>query len=118
MAYFCYKIAISFKGTVSSGIELITGLYGWYKHHWQVFDFHRIRSLISTSIPQKDIIFFMQAMIWASGSFNGTCSDPPPSLDPALFPFVFVLCQPLFVFTRKEAPLLLNLIVKTQLHVI
>ena len=53
MAYFCYKIAISFKGTVSSGIELIIGLYGWYKHHWQVFDFHRIRSLISTSIPQK-----------------------------------------------------------------
>ena len=60
-------MAISFRGDVSSVIEQFIGLYGGYKHHWQVFDFQRMKTLISTSIPQKDIIL---CLLYAS---NGLC---------------------------------------------
>ena len=58
-------MAISFRGDVSSVIEQFIWLYGGYKHHWQVFDFQRMKTFIST----------MQVMIYASGNFCGICSD-------------------------------------------
>ena len=57
-----------------------------------------LTSLISTSILQKETIFFLQAMIYASGSFFTVHVTPPPGS--ALFLFVFVPCQPLSAFAR------------------
>ena len=60
----------------------------------QVFDFHRIRYLISANIPRKGILlcFFMHAIIYASVSFCGTCVVTLPPLV-----LRFVPCQQLSV---------------------